>query len=175
MPTAQPTDLPTPTADQLSRVLTLPNAVTTVRLLCIPLFLWLLFGAGRQSAAAILLGQGTLLTSRFGARLGIFDILALLMLVFGIGSGIINPAANNACIELMPEKVATIVGLRGMFRITGGVSGVCFSTLVLSLSSGSNTGFKIVFNTLGIVLLSAIPLIFLMPAGRGRWRAARDP
>src|SRR5580704_13411471 len=26
------------------------------RLLCIPLFLWLLFGAGRQTAAAILLG-----------------------------------------------------------------------------------------------------------------------
>ena len=40
----------------LDRVLTVPNAVTVVRLLCIPLFLWLLFGAGRQTAAAILLG-----------------------------------------------------------------------------------------------------------------------
>jgi cardiolipin synthase (CMP-forming) len=29
--------------------------VTGVRLLCVPLFLWLLFGAGRQTAAAILL------------------------------------------------------------------------------------------------------------------------
>jgi cardiolipin synthase len=37
------------------RVLTVPNAITTVRLLCLPLFLWLLFGAGRQTAAAILL------------------------------------------------------------------------------------------------------------------------
>lgn len=34
----------------------MPNAVTTVRLLCIPLFVWLLFGAGRQTAAAVLLG-----------------------------------------------------------------------------------------------------------------------
>jgi cardiolipin synthase len=40
----------------LDRVLTVPNAVTVVRLLCLPLFLWLLFGAGRQTAAAILLG-----------------------------------------------------------------------------------------------------------------------
>jgi cardiolipin synthase (CMP-forming) len=38
------------------RILTLPNGVTAVRLLCIPLFVWLLFGAHRQTAAAILLG-----------------------------------------------------------------------------------------------------------------------
>jgi len=39
----------------LDRIATVPNAITLVRLLCIPLFLWLLFGAGRQTAAAILL------------------------------------------------------------------------------------------------------------------------
>jgi hypothetical protein len=55
-----------------------------------------------------------------------------------------------------------------MFRIIGGVSGICFSTLVLNLSPSLNTGFMIVFTTLGIVLLGAIPLVFLMPAGRGR-------
>lgn len=38
------------------RVLTAANVVTAVRLACIPLFCWLLFGAGRQTAAAILLG-----------------------------------------------------------------------------------------------------------------------
>ena len=37
------------------RILTVPNAITLVRLACIPLFLWLLFGAGRQSEAAVLL------------------------------------------------------------------------------------------------------------------------
>ncbi len=131
-------------------------------------------GACIISCAAILLGQGSRLSGLLGARLGITEILALLMLVFGIGSGIVNPAANNACIELMPEKVATIVGLRGMFRIIGGVSGICFSTLVLNLSPSLNTGFMIVFTALGIVLLSAIPLIFLMPAGRGRLLATRD-
>ena len=39
----------------LDRILTVPNAITLVRLACIPLFLWLLFGADRQTAAAVLL------------------------------------------------------------------------------------------------------------------------
>jgi len=45
------------TADEqgLDRILTVPNAITLVRLACIPVFLWLLFGAGRQTDAAILL------------------------------------------------------------------------------------------------------------------------
>ena len=38
------------------RVLTVPNAVTVARLLCVPLFVWLLFGEGAQTAAAVLLG-----------------------------------------------------------------------------------------------------------------------
>lgn len=41
---------------QVDRVLTVPNAVTLVRLACIPVFVWLLFGAHCQTAAAILLG-----------------------------------------------------------------------------------------------------------------------
>ena len=39
----------------LDRILTAPNIITFVRLACIPLFVWLLFGAHRQTAAAILL------------------------------------------------------------------------------------------------------------------------
>jgi cardiolipin synthase len=41
--------------DGLDRIFTVPNVITLVRLLCIPLFLWLLFGAHYQTAAAILL------------------------------------------------------------------------------------------------------------------------
>ena len=35
----------------LDRILTAPNVITLVRLLCIPLFLWLLFGLHRQTPA----------------------------------------------------------------------------------------------------------------------------
>jgi cardiolipin synthase (CMP-forming) len=39
----------------LGRIFTAPNVITFVRLLCIPLFLWLLFDKHEQTAAAILL------------------------------------------------------------------------------------------------------------------------
>jgi cardiolipin synthase len=39
----------------LDRILTAPNVITMVRLLCIPVFLWLLFVVHRQTAAAVLL------------------------------------------------------------------------------------------------------------------------
>jgi cardiolipin synthase len=47
---------PVASSEHLDRILTVPNLVTLVRLLCIPLFLWLLFGAHRQTASAFLLG-----------------------------------------------------------------------------------------------------------------------
>jgi cardiolipin synthase len=40
----------------LDRILTAPNVITLVRLLCIPVFLWLLFGRHWQTASAFLLG-----------------------------------------------------------------------------------------------------------------------
>ena len=39
----------------LGRVLTAPNVITLVRLLCIPVFLWVLFGLHRQTVAAVIL------------------------------------------------------------------------------------------------------------------------
>jgi cardiolipin synthase len=38
-------------------LLTIPNAVTLIRLLCLPVFLWVLFGLDNQHAAAWLLGS----------------------------------------------------------------------------------------------------------------------
>ncbi|MHB8681111.1 MAG: CDP-alcohol phosphatidyltransferase family protein [Acidimicrobiales bacterium] len=43
-------------AESGSAILTVPNAITALRLACVPLFVWLLFGLHRQTAAAVLLG-----------------------------------------------------------------------------------------------------------------------
>jgi len=43
-------------AEGEDRILTVPNVVTVVRLLCVPIFLWLLFDQHERAAAAILLG-----------------------------------------------------------------------------------------------------------------------
>jgi cardiolipin synthase len=49
------TPAPTPAPADESRILTLPNLITLIRLSCLPLFLWLLFGAEDRAAAAWLL------------------------------------------------------------------------------------------------------------------------
>ena len=123
------------------------------------------------SLATILLGQGLQLWRMIGIHLGIAEILAFLVLVSGIGVGIALPASNNACIELMPEKVATITGLRGMFRTVGGVLGISLITFILHLSSNPGNGFRITFISFGLGLLFAIPLVFLMPAGKKGYKA----
>jgi len=54
--TTEPVDDPAQLAPaDTSRILTIPNVVSVVRLCCIPLFLWLLFGQDDRSSAAYLL------------------------------------------------------------------------------------------------------------------------
>jgi EmrB/QacA subfamily drug resistance transporter len=118
------------------------------------------------SLSTILLGQGLQLWRLTGTHLGIAEILSFLVLISGIGAGIANPASNNACIELMPEKVATITGLRGMFKTVGGALGIPLITFILHSSPNPDKGFRITFISFGVGLLLAIPLVFLMPTGK---------
>jgi EmrB/QacA subfamily drug resistance transporter len=123
------------------------------------------------SFSLIMLGQGLPLWRMTGIRMGIPGTLSLLILLMGIGVGIANPAANNACIELMPEKVASIVGLRGMFRTVGGALGVALTTFIVQVSGNYPLGFMITFSSFGAGLLCALPLVFLMPGGKS-WSGA---
>jgi MFS family permease len=104
-----------------------------------------------------------------GIHLGAVGILGILMMFIGIGAGMALPASNNACIELMPEKVATITGLRGMFRSVGGAIGISLITMILHLSSTRANGFRTTFISFGLGLLFTIPLVFLMPSGKKGW------
>ena len=76
-----------------------------------------------MALATLLLGDdGFRLWRLLGLRWGVPEMLALLIMLTGIGAGVALPASNNACIELMPSRVATITGLRGMFRYVGAPS-----------------------------------------------------
>jgi MFS family permease len=117
-------------------------------------------------ATMMVLGLGFHPTSLFGFPMGSMEVLGVLMMVSGIGLGMNLPPSNNACIELMPEKVSTITGLRGMFRSMGGILGISVVTLILHLSPNSATGFTLAFFSFGLLLLFALPLIFMMPSGK---------
>jgi len=124
------------------------------------------WGLSTAGCAVVLLTPGFPFWGMCAANLGTIGLLSVLILASGVGAGIANPGANNACIELMPEKVATIMGLRGMFRTIGGAAGIFIITFILHLSSSPVTGFKITFISFGLALLFAIPLVLMVPDGR---------
>jgi EmrB/QacA subfamily drug resistance transporter len=123
-------------------------------------------GLGLIGVSTILLGEGFHLPGLASNRFGVAETLSFLILFTGIGMGMLFPAVNNACIELMPQKVGTIVGLRGMFRTVGGALGISLITLVLHLSTSVASGFRVTFIFFGCALLVSIPLAFLVPPGR---------
>jgi MFS family permease len=131
----------------------------------------MVLGLSISSLSTILFGgPGFQLLRIIGLHLGVANILAVLIMTTGIGMGIALPASNNACIELMPDKVATITGLRGMFRSVGGAFGISLISIILHLSSTRANGFRIAFISFGLGLLFSIPLVFLMPTGKKEWR-----
>ena len=77
--------------------------------------------------------------------------------------GVAAPASNNACIELMPHRVATITGVRGMFRQSGGAISIAVTSLLLHNIPDMAHGFAVVFFGLAVIMVITVPFIFLMP------------
>ena len=90
-------------------------------------------------------------------------LLALLVMFGGVGMGIANPAANNAALDLIPEKVAAVAGLRGMFRSVGGVVGTAGLVLAMSHFPDKALGLQQIFFYLALLLLLLIPVVFMIP------------
>ncbi len=123
----------------------------------------MLAGTGILIASLVLLGTRFPDVTIGSRQISGTVLLGILMFVSGAGMGMVAPAANNACIELMPERVATITGVRGMFRQSGSATSIAVTALVLENFSNMATGFRVVFYGLAAILILTIPLIFAMP------------
>lgn len=127
----------------------------------------MLWGVGLLAGGTLLLGDVHFLVARaLGIDARPTELLAAEVLVLGLGMGIASPASNNACIDLMPSHVATITGLRGMFRFVGGALGISLGTIILHASDAPAAGFRNAFVTAGLLLLLAVPLVFFLPHGK---------
>jgi MFS family permease len=113
----------------------------------------------------ILLGLELTGTVILGIHLSSTVILLLIMGLTGLAIGACAPAASNACIELMPERVSTIIGIRNMFQSAGGAVGTVVATLVLHHSGNMASGFRVLYFALAVIMFAIIPLVFLMPSG----------
>ena len=135
-------------------------------------------GTALTAVSLVLLSLEPQHLSLLGRDFTAMTLLSAVMLLMGMGVGLSAPASNNACIELMPERAATITGIRGMFRQAGGAVSITIATLVLHQSSDIASGFRFVFVSLAIVLLATFPAIFAMPrspldTGRSKTAAAK--
>jgi EmrB/QacA subfamily drug resistance transporter len=89
--------------------------------------------------------------------------------VTGVGMGVSVPASNNAGLQLAPDQIASIAGLRGMFRQSGSIIAVSVMTAAAANSTNPAMAQAHGFVVLSVLLLAATPLIFTIPDHRGNW------
>jgi EmrB/QacA subfamily drug resistance transporter len=99
-----------------------------------------------------------------GLTLSGVAIMVAVVALSGLGQGISAPASNNACIELLPERVSTIIGVRSTFRHAGQSFGIALASIVLAGVGTLDQGFRFVFFGTALLGLITIPCIFIMPA-----------
>ncbi len=161
----------------MSGVILTPQALGSIAASTITSFLlrrwgyrWpMIWGFGVIAGITMLLAPGFFFWNFMSLHWSSAAVLSGMLLISGIGMGLAFPASNNACIELMPERIATIVGLRNMFRTVGGALGVCIDTVILHVSATPLAGFRLIFLSFGVALFLSLPLTFLMPAGKRAW------
>jgi MFS family permease len=120
-------------------------------------------------AGFVLASTGLLLMSVAPPVLSPYAWLAVAAGITGIGMGVAIPATNNATLQLAPESTAAIAGLRGMFRQSGGITGISIVTAIIARSSNPGVAQAHVFVVLAVFLVCLIPLVFLVPEHHGSW------
>jgi cardiolipin synthase (CMP-forming) len=150
--------------DGLDRIFTVPNVITMVRLVCIPVFVWLLFGAHEQTAAAILL-----------AVLGATDwVDGYVARHFGqvttLGK-VLDPAADRVLVGTAVISILVYGAVPLWFGIATIAREVLVSVLVLALASLGAARIDVLWvgkaGTFG--LMFAYPA-FLLGDGTASWQ-----
>ncbi len=98
-----------------------------------------------------------------------FAWLAVAAGVTGMGMGFSIPATNNAGLQLAPNEVSAIAGLRGMFRQSGAIASISVMTAILARSSDPGITQSYLLLAFAAILVAVTPLVFLVPDHRGSW------
>jgi EmrB/QacA subfamily drug resistance transporter len=112
---------------------------------------------------------GGLVMMSLSPDLSAYAWLAIAAAVTGFGMGLSVPASNNASLQLAPDQVAAIAGLRGMFRQSGAIIAVSVTTAIIARSSSPGLVQAHVFVVFAILLVLLLPLIRLVPDHHGNW------
>jgi EmrB/QacA subfamily drug resistance transporter len=88
----------------------------------------------------------------------------------GLGNGAANPASRNACLQVAPDEVAAISGLRQMFIYIGIIFSVSTVTAILNRSHDPGiTQSHVMLVVVAILLFVMAPLVLRVPEHKGNW------
>ncbi|MGE0227017.1 MAG: MFS transporter [Dehalococcoidia bacterium] len=111
----------------------------------------------------VILGRGLHEPSIGGMVIPNFVWLLIVVGSAGVFFGIANPSMSNAGIDLAPDRIASITGLRGMFMNLGGTIGIAFVILIASRASDVGDGLDLAYTVLAAILLLSLIAIRTVP------------
>lgn len=120
-------------------------------------------------AGFVILAGGLVMMSVPPAGISSYAWLAIAAALTGCGMGVSVPASNNASLQLAPDQVAAIAGLRGMFRQAGAITAVSITAAVAARSAHPGLVEARVFIAFAVLLIVILPLIALVPDHHGNW------
>ena len=151
----------------LDRIVTVPNVITMVRLLCIPVFLWLLFGRHEQTAAAILLAV-------LGATDWVDGFVARRYGQVSTLGKVLDPIADRVLVGTAVISVMVYGAVPLWFGIATIAREVLVSVMVLLLASLGASAHRCVVGGQGGHIRSDVRLPDLPPRLRRRRLAGAD-
>ena len=89
--------------------------------------------------------------------------LLLVVSSAGIFYGFAVPSLNNAGLDLAPDRIATLVGLRGMFHSLGGMVGIALAVLITSRGANTEVGLQQAFATIGVLAIASTVCVLWVP------------
>ena len=148
----------------LDRIATVPNAITMVRLACIPLFVWLLFGTSRQSMAAVLLAV-------LGATDWVDGFVARRYHQVSTFGKVLDPVADRILVVTAVVSIIVYGAVPLWFGVATVAREVVVSAAVLLLASLGATRIDVLWvgKAGTFALMFAYPA-FLLGDGTARWQ-----
>ncbi len=111
------------------------------------------------SAALVAMSFGVNDPRFAGIAISTVAYMAILSAIMGFGHGITGPASNNAAIEIAPDRVASLAGLRGMFRFLGGGIGIAVVLTYVSRSGNVGDAMEVAFAGLALATMLSTLLV----------------
>ncbi|MGE0228127.1 MAG: MFS transporter [Dehalococcoidia bacterium] len=123
----------------------------------------LAFGLVGSALMIGLLGRGLHDPEILGLTISSFWWSLVVIGAAGAFFGFANPSMNNAALELAPDRIAAITGLRGMFSSLGGAIGIAIGVLIASRASDTGSGLQLAFMVFAVVLAASALFVLGVP------------